>query len=300
MEKFDCIVAVGCSHMFGYEHESTLGGTIPSTDTYVDHLGKHLNLPVYNFSQPGGSNQSILRRLLVALEFIATKNFKALFIVQWTSLERYETLVSETVNRAEDWPWLRTGSELKKNSNSDKLQKWAKDFYRLYDSKSLLFESLKSIKHGNLEVQSSGHQVINCLAHGGEFNLDGYDSVNDPSYVSSDSIGPTSVYSETLRKWYTDNGYVLDETLNKDHNIEAYRNTDAHPSNDNIILSLLWKHIGNYKWWFYNQGWKHGLVKYCIENNYALGPRGHPMESAHRSVFEYMMKDNKFLNLIND
>jgi len=284
--------------MFGYEHQSTLGETVPSTDTYVDDLGKHLNLPVYNFSQPGSSNQTILRRLLVALEFLSTKKFKALFIIQWTSLERYETLVPDTVYSTEDWPWLRTKDELNNASGSDKLTTWAENFYRLYESKSLLFESLKSIKHANLEVQSSEHKAINCLAQG--WDLDEYDFVKQPGYVSSDSIGSTSAYSETLRKWYTANGYVLDETLHKEHKIEAYQNTDVHPSKDDIILSLLWKQIGNFKWWFYNREWTYGLKKYCEENGHTIGPNGHPMESAHKLVFEYMIKDNQFLNLIDD
>lgn len=295
MKDFDCIVAVGCSHMFGYEHESTLGGTMPSTDTYVDHLGKHMNLPVYNFSQPGGSNQTILRRLWVALEFLSTKQLKALFILQWTSLERYETLAPETIFNTEDWPWLRTQAELHKDSGSDKLTKWTHDFYGLYDSKSLLYESLKSIKHANLEVNNSGHKAINCLAHG--WNLDEYEFANLPGYVSSDSISSDSVYSETLRKWYTDNGYTLDETLHKEHKVEAYSNPSVHVSKDDIILSLLWKQINDYKWWFYNRDWTVGLKKYCIEKGYPLAPHGHPSESAHRSVFEYMIKDNQFINL---
>ena len=298
MEDFDCIIAVGCSHMFGYEHRSTLGETVPSTDTYADHFGKHLNLPVYNFSQPGASNQTILRRILVALEFLATKKFNALFIIQWTEFTRYETLVPDTVYRAEDWPWLRTMTELTKCSGSDKLTTWAESFYRMYDDKSLLFESLKSIKHANLEIQSAKHKAINCLAHG--WDLDSYKFSTDPCYVSSDSIGPTSVYSETLRKWYTDNGYVLDEKLHKEHKTEAYGNTDVPPGKDDIILSLLWKQINDYKWWFYNRGWTYGLKKYCIENGYSLCTKGHPSESAHTSVFEYMLKNNQFMNLLDD
>lgn len=296
MKDFDCIVAVGCSHMFGYEHGSTLGETVPSTDTFVDHMGKHLNLPVHNFSQPGGSNQTILRRLMVALEFLATKKYNALFIIQWTDFTRFETLVSATVYRAEDWPWIRALTELKSKSGSNELNEWAKTFYKLYDDKGLLFESLKNIKHANLEVESAGHLAINCLGDG--WDLSQSNLKTDPGYVSSESIGETSAYSQTLRKWYLDNGYQVDETL-KEHKIEAYRNNDVHPGRDNIILSLLWKQNGNYKWWLYNKDWTQGLKSFCIEKGLPLGPGGHATESAHRSVFEYLLQDNQFVNLIH-
>jgi len=296
MKKFDCIVAVGCSHMFGYEHKSTQEETLPSTDTYVDHIGRHLDVPVYNFSQPGASNQTILRRLMIALEFLSIKKLKALLILQWTEFERYETLLSDTVYTSEDWPWIKAWAEMKNKSGSSKLKDWAERFYKLHDSKTLLFESLKSIKHANLEAQASGHLVINCLGDG--WHLDGFE--NDPGYVSSESISSTSAYSTTLREWYLDNGYALDQTLDQEYAIEAYRNNEAHPTRDNMILSLLWKHITDYNWWFYNKGWSHGLKNFCVEKGYPIGPQGHATESAHRLVFEYLMESNQFLNVLDD
>ena len=77
--------------------------TIPSRETFIDLLGKKLNVPVYNFSQNGASNQTILRRLMVAIEFTQTKKLNPLFVLQWTELERYETLVPDAVYSAADW-----------------------------------------------------------------------------------------------------------------------------------------------------------------------------------------------------
>ena len=296
MRKNDCIIAIGCSHTFGCEHRSTENDTIPSKETFIDHLGEKLDLPVYNFSQNGAANQTILRRLMIALEFTQTKKLNPLFILQWTELERYETLVPGTVYSAADWPWIRTNAEIKSKSKKGNLKKWSEDFYRLYESKTLLFESLKSVQHANLELQSLGHPVINCLAEG--WNLDGLHLSEHPGFVSSDNVSEKSVYSETLRTWYKENNYVLDKALQDEYKIEAYRNPEAHPSNDDIVLSLLWKQITKHNWWFYNRDWKYGLKDYCKDNDLEIGSEGHALESAHRHVFRYIDQNDQFLNTL--
>ena len=296
MKKNDCIIAVGCSHMFGSEHKSAEDDTIPSKETFVNLLGNKLDLPVYNFSQVGGSNQTILRRLMIALEFTQTKKLNPLFILQWTELERYETLVPSTVYAAADWPWIRTNAEIKRKSNKDNLKKWSEDFYRLYESKTLLFERLKSVQHANLELQTLGHPVINCLAEG--WDLDALNISEHPGFVSSDYISENSVYSETLRAWYKENNYVLDQTLQDEYKIEAYRNSTVHPSNDDIVLSLLWKQISKHNWWFYEHDWKYGLKDYCKDNNLEIGSGGHALENAHQHIFKYIDQDDQFLKTL--
>lgn len=296
MKDFDCIVAIGCSHMFGCEHSSTKNDTIPSKHTFVNLIGNKLDIPVYNFSQNGASNQTILRRLLVATEFTKANRLNPLFILQWTELERYETLVPASVNSAEDWPWIRTNAEIKRMSNDDKLKRWSEDFYRLYDSKTLLFESLKSVQHANLELKHLDYKVINCLGEG--WDLDNINITGHSGFVSSDSVGAGTIYSETLRKWYNDSNYVLDKNMYDEHKVEAYRHPDAHPSKDDIILSLLWKQLADHNWWFYNRDWKYGLKDYCLQNNLQIGPNGHALESAHESVYNFLCKDNQFLDTL--
>ena len=282
--------------MFGCEHSSTKNDTIPSKHTFVNLIGNKLDIPVYNFSQNGASNQTILRRLLVATEFTKANRLNPLFILQWTELERYETLVPASVNSAEDWPWIRTNAEIKRMSNDDKLKRWSEDFYRLYDSKTLLFESLKSVQHANLELKHLDYKVINCLAEG--WDLDNINITGHSGFVSSDSVGAGTIYSETLRKWYNDSDYVLDKNMYDEHKVEAYRNPDAHPSKDDIILSLLWKRLADHNWWFYNRDWKYGFKDYCLQNNLQIGPNGHALENAHESVYNFLCKDNQFLDTL--
>jgi len=282
--------------MFGCEHQSANSDTIPSTDTFIDHIGSKLNLPVHNFSQNGASNQTILRRSMIATEFAKANNINPLFVLQWTELERYETLVPAAVYSAADWPWIRTNAEIKSMSKQSQLKKWSEDFYRLYDSKTLLFESLKSVQHANLQLRAMGYTAINCLAEG--WDIENHNIEPHPGFVSSDSMSEDSVYSKTLRTWYKDNNYVIDQNLRDEHNVEAYSHPNVDPTKDDIVLSLLWKQIGEYKWWFYNQDWKYGLKDYCKDNNLEIGSNGHALESAHASVSEYMLKGDQFLNTL--
>lgn len=298
MKDFDCIVAVGCSHMFGYEHFSTNENIRPSNQTWVNHIGKHLNVPVYNFSQPGASNQTILRRLMIALEHSKRKKLKPFFVLQWTEIQRYETMVTLSTYKSEDWPWLRPMLELHNKSSNDTLTKWAEDFYKLYDKKTLLFETLKSIKHANLELQQQGFDVLNCLAQG--WDLDSYNFESHPAFVSSSSVDPECDYSKTLRDWYVDRGYQQHKGLSNEHYVEAYEKQNNNAYSDEVVLSLLWDQIGDYPWWFYNRGWTHGMKKFCLENNLEIGPKGHPMESAHNVVYQYMMDDENFVKMIKN
>lgn len=296
MIKNDCIIAIGCSHMFGCEHRSAKGDTIPSTETFIDLLGKKNNVPVYNFSQNGASNQTILRRLLIAIEFTKANKLDPLFVLQWTELERYETLVPDAVYSAADWPWIRTNAEIKSMSKHSKLKEWAENFYRLYESKTLLFESLKSVQHANLLLTDLKHPVINCLAEG--WDLDNQNILEHPGFVSSDSISDKSVYSETLRKWYNDNNYVLNKDLQEKHGVEAYNHADARPYKDDIVLSLLWEQITKHNWWFYNHDWQYGLKDYCKEHDLEIGYNGHALENAHQHIFQYIDQDDQFLKTL--
>ena len=294
MQKIDCIIAIGCSHMFGCEHSSTKNDTTPSTTTYVDLIGKKLSLPVFNFSQNGASNQSILRRLLIALEFATKRNLKPFFILQWTEFERYETLVPSAVYRAADWPWIRTNAEIKNKSKDTLLKDWAENFYRLYDTKTLLYETLQSIQHANSLLETQKHPVINCLAEG--WRLDGIES--HPGFVSSDTMDARSVYSQTLRDWYKEHDYQLDHTLLDKHKVESYTIEDTPPHKDDIVLSLLWNRIEKYNWWFYEHDWQYGLKDYCRDNDLDLGPNGHALESAHEAIYHYLIDGDKFLRYL--
>ena len=296
MQNFNCIIAVGCSHTFGYEHQSTQKGTRPSSDTWIDHIGNKLGLPVFNFSQPGASNQTILRRLIIAMEFARKDDRRPLFILQWTRPERYETYMEETINYAEDWPWLKPSSEINGKSNSPQLKKWSEDFYKLYDDKALMFESLKCIHHANLILKSASFLAVNCLGEG--WDLEEFEFKRLSGFVSSSSIANDSVYSNTLRQWYIENGYKKDESLLQNYKVEAYENNEKPAWRDNIIFEILWDQISDNNWWLYNKGFNYGLLDFCVDNNLEIGPEGHAMENAHAAVFKFLDQNDRFLNIL--
>jgi hypothetical protein len=189
-------------------------------------------------------------------------------------------------------------AELHNKSSSDTLTRWSEDFYKLYGGKTLLFETLKSIEHANLELRLQGFDALNCLAQG--WDLNSYNFESHPAFVSSRSVDPECDYSKTLRTWYIDKGYEQHKGLSAEHNVEAYQKENADAHSDDIVLSLLWDKVRDNNWWLYDQGWTHGLKRFCLENNLEIGPDGHPMESAHEFVYRYMMDNKHFVNMIRD
>lgn len=296
-KTYDSIVAIGCSHMFGYEHVSTENNQKPSTETWVNYIGKKLNLPVYNYSMPGSSNQTILRRLYFAMESSRRQGLTPLFILQWTSLERYETYVQDAYFRCQDWPWLKTMTEVLAKSKSKPLEDWAKRFYKLFDEQTTFFESLKAIDHANLLLKSSNYKTINCLAQG--WNFDELKIPQTTHYVSSTVIEKNTDYNSILEKIYIEKNFLLNTDLEKNYNVVGYISTGDKKVRYDAFLELLWKNIEKYSWWHYDhEPFTVGLKKFCTKNSLELGPERHPMESANRYVSEYAWNNNNFRKLL--
>lgn len=296
-KSYDSIIAIGCSHMYGYEHANTKNNQNPSTETWINHIGKNLDLPVYNFSLPGASNQTILRRLYFAIEFAKTQNLSPLFILQWTGLERYETYVQSAHYVCKEWPWLRTLGELLENSGSKKLTAWAKNFYKLFGEQTLLFESLKSIDHANILLNTNGYKTINCLAHG--WDLDSIDFPHVTHYVASSEFEKNNPYNFTVEKIYLDKSFLHNETMKKENSIDGYVSVGNQNFKHDALFSLLWKNIDSYTWWHYNaEAYTVGLKKFCIDHGLEFGPEGHPMESANYYVAKHMLNNRNFTNLL--
>lgn len=294
---YDSIIPIGCSHMYGYEHASTENNQKPSVDTWVNIIGKHLNLPVYNFSKPGGSNQSVLRRLYFAIEFAKTKKLNPLFVLQWTSYERYETYVQSAYYKCQEWPWLRTLAELLDNSRDKNLKAWAKSFYKIFEDQTLFFESLKAIDHANVLLKSNNYKTINCLAQG--WNLELLDIPYVTHYISSSEIERNSPYNSTAEKIYVDKNFLLNKEMEKQHDIVGYISKGYENYRYEAFFELLWKNIDSYAWWHYDSTpYTVGLKKFCIKNNLELGPEGHPMESANLTVAKYLLNNKSFNSLL--
>ena len=296
-KSYDSIITIGCSHMFGYEHSSTENNQKPSIDTWVNVIGNHLDLPVYNFSLPGASNQTILRKLFFAIEFAKSQNLSPLFILQWSSFERYETYVQSAYYNCKEWPWLKTLGELLKNSGNKKLTTWAKNFYKLFDDQTLLFESLKAIDHANILLNSHGYKTINCLAHG--WDLESIDLPHITHYVASNSIERNNPYNSTVEKIYIDKNFLLNESIKKENDVIGYISTGDQKIKYEAFFDLLWKNIDSYAWWHYDSiPYTVGLKKFCVKNNLELGPEEHPMESANLTVAKYLLNSKSFNNLL--
>ena len=279
---YDCIIPIGCSHMYGYEHTSTNNNTQPSSDTWINLLGQHLDLPVYNCSLPGASNQTILRKLQLAINYCEQRNLNPLFILQWTEFTRYETTSNIANFIVEDWPYIRPGVEIRKASKDKNCSKWAQDFYQLFDDNTLYYETTKTIEHAN--AIASKYHVVNCYANcwdipkwhtqyveGNRGNQIVYISLND-------------IYKDELDA-------IMEHDMLKKHNVQTWNSPDTTAN-----IHLMWKRINNYAWWKWPE--HVGFKTWCVNNGLELGPEKHPMESANRIAFEYAVNDNQFMSLL--
>lgn len=267
--------------MYGYEHASTNNNKQPSTHTWIDLLGQHLDLPVHNCSVPGASNQTILRRLQLAINYCERRWLNPLFVLQWTEFTRYETAASVANFKVEDWPYIRPNLEIDKRSDSGDCFEWAQQFYDLFDDGALYYETTKAIEHAN--AIAAKYHVLNCYAH--KWNLPKWQS----QFVEGDHKNQI-IYKE-LDDIYEDE---LDASVNYDIIKHGVRAWDSPNTTANI--HLMWKRINRYAWWSWPE--HVGLKPWCEHNGLELGARGHPMESANRTAFETAISNSEFMRLI--
>lgn len=267
--------------MYGYEHASTNNNTVPSQHTWVDLLGQSMRLPVYNCSVPGASNQTILRRLQVALNYCERRFISPLFILQWSEFTRYETAAEVANFKCEDWPYIRPNLEIDKRSDSGDLYEWASEFYQLFDDGALYYETTKAIDHAN--AIASRYHVINCFAHR-------WDTPKWQSQFVQGDHKQQLVFDELAHVYENE----LDCTVNTDllsHGVQAFNSEDTTAN-----IHLMWKRINRNAWWEWPE--HIGLKPWCAALGLELGPRGHPMESANRTAFEYAYDNSRFKQLL--
>jgi len=293
-KKYNCLIAIGCSHMFGSEHKSTNNNKQPSTETWANHLGNYLNLPVYNFSIPGASNQTILRRLYISLDFVASHKLNPLFVLQWATTDRFELFSQSAYNVCQDWPWLSTLGEVLKKSGNQTLQEIAKHFYKAFDSLSCFYETLKSVEHANLILSNKNFLAINCLGSGWPTETLKHPMTEFVRHFDT----PSGIYERTLESILKNLGANKDIDMEK-YNVVGYKSHEINPLYSNAVFSLLWKNILKYPWWLYHDDtFQTGLRKFVIDNNWPLGPDNHPLEHANKMAFEYMISQTAFLDLL--
>ena len=282
---YDCIIPIGCSHMYGAEHQSTNNLTNPSKDTWVDLIGRHMDLPVYNCSAPGASNQTILRRLQLAIDYCKRRNLNPLFILQWSQYHRYETIAECAYNVCEDFPYIRPYLEIFNSSSNTEVTSWSHNFYKLFDDSSLFYETTRVIEHANLLTQN--FSVINCLAHSWKDK-----PVFKSQFVEGDRRKDQIVF-EALDDIYNDLNCNVSLKLKK-YNVRGY---DCPTTTAN--LHLMWENIEKNNWWHWDEEpYTTGLKHWCEERNLELGPKKHPLESANKIAFEFAMKNKSFTNMI--
>ena len=281
---YDCIIPIGCSHMYGYEHASTNNDKNPSNKTWVDYIGRHLSLPVFNCSVTGASNQTIYRRLHLAIEYCKKRNLNPIFILQWTAYIRYETIAECTYFKTRDWPYIRPWVEKQMYASKDlEVYNWSDAFYKLFDDAGLFYETTRVIEHCNLLAQE--YKVINCISHGWD-QLPTFKS----QFVKGDQTN--QIVFEVLDDIYKELGYEIDKKMLK-YGVHAYIAKDT-----NANLHLMWKNIESYDWWHWDIPYKVGMNTWCKNNKLEIGPRGHAMESANKIASEYAINNTNFLDLI--
>jgi hypothetical protein len=82
----DCLFFCGCSFTYGEE----LNESIRQQKNFAGLLGKHYNIPVYNFSKPAGSNDRIQRKTFIELPKLLQQGLTPMVIIPWTQPHRRE------------------------------------------------------------------------------------------------------------------------------------------------------------------------------------------------------------------
>lgn len=290
------IIAIGCSHMYGMEHTSTDNNTKPSDEVWASLLAKQHGIPVFNFSLCGASNQTIFRRLLLALKFVRDNNFDPFFILQWTSFERSEFASMDAKFVTRDWPHIRFLDELTLNSNNTQTKLLAEHYYKAIDDLGLLTDSLNVIEHANLLLDKYNFQRLNC--NGNEWDFSSI--YNHDIYVYDQSQYTPGEYHKTLEQFLNEYSYTINLDMKQKYNITSYSKTEnlLHGSAETLIL---YKSIMDYPWHHWNNIEFRGLKKFAVVNNYPLGPHLHPLELANLKAFEEFqnsMSYNQFLNFL--
>jgi hypothetical protein len=126
----DSLISVGCSLMYGSDHDSTDGNRKPSEQAYTNTLAKHYGLKHHNFSSPGSSNQNISRQVFIARKFADENNLKPVFWLAWTKYTHLGLAHLISRNIAHGWPYIDVQNELIAHSQNKDIQKWSKEVYK--------------------------------------------------------------------------------------------------------------------------------------------------------------------------
>lgn len=138
MENASRLVVFGSSDTYGQGlPDCTLDA--PSNYAWPSLIGQRLSLPVHNFARPGASNKEILLSVINA-------DIKQddLVIVCWTHVNR-SCLISDDGSIIQIFPKATISQ--------------AKSFYKLYDIKNLIIDSLLEISHANAILANKGYKV---------------------------------------------------------------------------------------------------------------------------------------------
>lgn len=105
IEKINSLFFCGCSFTYGEE--------LPKNNreklNFAGLLGQKLNLPVYNYAKPAGSNDRIQRKTFVELPKLIDDRLTPLVIIPWTQYHRREIFdVKKNIYRNIDFPSFNT------------------------------------------------------------------------------------------------------------------------------------------------------------------------------------------------
>jgi hypothetical protein len=288
----DSLISVGCSLMYGSDHDSTDGNRKPSEQAYTNTLAKHYGLKHHNFSFPGSSNQNISRQVFIARKFADENNLKPVFWLAWTKYTHLGLAHLISRNIAHGWPYIDVQNELVGHSQNKDIQKWSKEVYKSLDKFSRFTLSVNTIIQTNLMLEKEGITAINT------FNSETWKTACSKGtyYIKDIHDNKESLLGDWLEK--------KKESISAEHlghgvmaGISGKRFEDHDP-----YMSELWAYMKSFKWYEWGEDnlgfqlWtrenKLPLYTNVNESNIDNPSFHHPGEEAHQEASKRIINSN--------
>ena len=282
--KQNTIFSFGCSHMYGWEHQSTEDNTKPSDDVYTNLLAKHYGIKHFNFSEVGASNQSIIRQIIFAQKFEQENNLDSIYWIQWSDYRRLELPYINSKNICKNWPYVGLNKEIKNLSKNKILKKWAETLYTHIDDLALFVLSANAIIQVNSLLQAKNKKVINTFAHTWDLNCTSSNYyTKDKNFKNIDTMYTDILYNDLLIKKVEeiDSNFSNTDLLVGKSGLN-FKNFDPY-------TKRLWELVKTYNWHYWHEE-DFGFKPWTVKNGYDVYPEGHPTEKAHREAFNLILK----------
>lgn len=281
--KHDTLMSFGCSHMYGWEHLSTENNTKPSADVYTNLLAKEYNLKHFNFSEGGASNQSILRQVIFGQQFEKDNNLNSIYWIQWSGYERLEIPWLDSSTHCKNWPYVNVDGEIKNDSNSFYLKKWANSLYKNLDNLALFILSCNSIIQVNSLLKSQNKKVINTFANTWDTKCAQKNYyIKDKNLKNLDTMYTEILYNDFLKNKIEN----LDKSFANENIFVGKSGTNY--KNFDPYTKRLWSLVQSFEWFCWDDDKELGFKPWGIKQGFKTYPNRHLNEQAHKEAFVYI------------